>query len=180
VQRLQPWLVRAFSLLLSQSLTAATVPIIAGASAVAAAAAYLNAKHHIVHDIRSGAGGLSLGKAQLEFLTDRVVKKRVLTYHVFEDHALRIRPHHPFLIFEGQTWTYRQFFDGIIRVGNWLMKDLGVKVGEVVAIDGGNSPEYLLLWLALDAIGAITSFVNWNLTGAGLVHCVKVHQLSSR
>ena len=60
------------------------------------------------------------------------------------------------------------------------MKDLGVKVGEVVAIDGGNSAEYLLLWFALDAIGAITSFVNWNLTGAGLVHCVKVRQSSSR
>ena len=60
------------------------------------------------------------------------------------------------------------------------MKDLGVKVGEVVAIDGGNSAEYLLLWFALDAIGAIMSFVNWNLTGAGLVHCVKVHRPSSR
>lgn len=44
-----------------------------------------------------------------------------------------------------------------------------------MAIDGGNSPEYLMLWFALDAIGAVTSFVNWNLTGAGLVHCAKVN-----
>lgn len=53
------------------------------------------------------------------------------------------------------------------------MNDLGVGVGEVVAINGGNTPEYLLLWFAIDGIGAATSFVNWNLTGAGLVHCAK-------
>ncbi|KAF2706502.1 long-chain fatty acid transporter-like protein [Pleomassaria siparia CBS 279.74] len=150
------------------------LPILAGTSAAVALAAYLNAKHHIVHDISTGAGGLSPAQPQTDFLTDRVLKKRVLLYHVFEDQALRIRPNHPFLIFEGKTWTYRQFFDGIIRVGNWLIKDLGVKVGEVVAIDGGNSAEYLMLWFALDAVGAVTSFVNWNLTGAGLVHCVEI------
>ena len=54
------------------------------------------------------------------------------------------------------------------------MNDLGVKVGEVVAIDGGNSPEYLMLWFALDAIGASISYINWNLTGTGLVHSAKV------
>ena len=110
----------------------------------------------------------------MDFITDRVVRKRVLTYHVFEDHALRNQPNRPFLIFEGKTWTYREFFDCIIRVGNWLMNDLGVGVNEVVAINGGNSPEYFMLWFALDAIGAVTSFVNWNLTGTGLVHCAKV------
>jgi len=57
---------------------------------------------------------------------------------------------------------------------------LGIEVGEVVAIDGGNSPEYLMLWFALDAIGAIVSFVNWNLTGEGLVHCVKVYSTDVR
>jgi acyl-CoA synthetase (AMP-forming)/AMP-acid ligase II len=59
------------------------------------------------------------------------------------------------------------------------MNDMGVGVEEVVAIDGGNSPEYLMLWFALDAIGAVTSFVNWNLTGDGLVHCAKVRFVAS-
>lgn len=62
-------------------------------------------------------------------------------------------------------------------MGNWLIDDLGIQVDEVVAMDGGNSPEYLMLWFALDAIGAVPSFVNWNLTGTGLVHCVKVSLL---
>jgi acyl-CoA synthetase (AMP-forming)/AMP-acid ligase II len=107
-------------------------------------------------------------------MTDKAVKRRLLNYHVFEDHALRNQPNHPFLIFEGKTWTYREFFDCIMRVGNWLIKDLRIEVNEVVAIDGGNCPEYLMLWFALDAIGAVPSFVNWNLTGAGLTHCAKV------
>lgn len=87
---------------------------------------------------------------------------------------VRKQPNHPFLIFEGKTWSYKEFFEAITRVANWLVNDLGIGVEEVVAIDGGNSPEYLMLWFALDAIGAVTSFVNWNLTGAGLVHCAKV------
>lgn len=78
--------------------------------------------------------------------------KRVLMYHILEDHALKNRPNHPFLIFEGQTWTYRQFYDCIVKVANWLMNDLGIQTGEMVAINGGNSPEYYMLWFALDAV----------------------------
>jgi acyl-CoA synthetase (AMP-forming)/AMP-acid ligase II len=150
--------------------------VAAGAAGTTALAAYLNAKFHIVHDLKHARGGLAPTQDVVDFVTDSVMKKRVLTYHIWEQQALRNRPNHPFLIFEGKTWTYREFFDAIVRVGNWLMNDLGVQVGEVVAIDGGNSPEYLMLWFALDAIGAIMSFINWNLTGAGLVHCAKVSE----
>jgi acyl-CoA synthetase (AMP-forming)/AMP-acid ligase II len=77
-------------------------------------------------------------------------------------------------MFEGRTWTYKQFFDDLQRVGNWLMNDLGIRKGELVAIDGANSPEYLMLWFALDGIGACVSFINYHLTSQPLVHCVKV------
>lgn len=76
-------------------------------------------------------------------------------------------------MFEGKTWTYKQFFDDFTRVGNWLI-GLGIEVGELVAVDGGNSPEYLLMWFALDAIGACPSFINCNLKGASLEHCVRL------
>jgi acyl-CoA synthetase (AMP-forming)/AMP-acid ligase II len=109
----------------------------------------------------------------LDFIGDRVATKKTLTYYILQEQAQK-RPDHPFIIFEGKTTTYKQFFEDITRVGNWLMNDLGIGVEEVVAIDGGNSPEYMMLWFALDAIGAVTSFVNWNLTGTGLVHCAKV------
>ena len=54
------------------------------------------------------------------------------------------------------------------------MKDLGIRKGEMVAIDGGNSPEYLMLWFGLDGIGACPSFINCHLTNQPLMHCVKV------
>ncbi|KAF2856134.1 long-chain fatty acid transporter-like protein [Plenodomus tracheiphilus IPT5] len=148
-------------------------PVLAGVAGTTALAAYLNAKHHIAHDLENAQGGLVPSQDVVDFLTKCATRKRVLTYHVFEEQAKK-QPNHPFLIFEGKTWTYRQFHESIIKVGNWLMNDLGVKVEEVVAIDGGNSPEYLILWFALDAIGAAMSFINWNLTGVGLVHCAKI------
>jgi acyl-CoA synthetase (AMP-forming)/AMP-acid ligase II len=132
-----------------------------------------------VYDLKNARGGLAPSQDVVDFVADRVARKRVLTYHVFEDQALRHRPNHPFLIFEGKTWTYKEFFDCITRVGNFLMQDLGIEVEEVVAINGGNSAEYLMLWFALEAIGAVPSFVNWNLTGPGLVHCVKVSSVMS-
>jgi acyl-CoA synthetase (AMP-forming)/AMP-acid ligase II len=127
-----------------------------------------------VYDLKNARGGLAPSQDVVDFVAGCVARKRVLTYHIFEDQALRNRPNHPFLIFEEKTWTYKEFLDCIIRVGNFLMQDLGIGVEEVVAIDGGNSAEYLMLWFALEAIGAVPSFVNWNLTGPGLVHCVKV------
>jgi acyl-CoA synthetase (AMP-forming)/AMP-acid ligase II len=136
--------------------------------------AYLNAKFHIVNDIKNPRAGLIPKPDVVKYLGSRVAAKRVLVFHIIEEHALYNRPNHPFLIFEGKTWTYRQFYNCIINVANWLMNDLGIETGEMVAIDGGNSPEYYMLWFALDAIGAEISFLNWNLTGEGLVHCVKV------
>ena len=62
----------------------------------------------------------------------------------------------------------------VTRVGNWLLKELGIQRGEIVALDGGNSPEYLIIWYALEGIGAVPSFVNNNLNGQSLLHCIKV------
>jgi hypothetical protein len=148
------------------------VPIIAGAAGTTALAAYLNAKYHIAHDLKNARGGISQSKDAVDFITDRATRKRLLTYHVFED-QVRNQPDHPFLVFEGKTWSYKEFFEALNKVGNWLIDDLGIQPDEVVAMDGGNSPEYLMLWFAIDAIGAVPSFVNWNLTGTGLVHCVR-------
>ncbi|EOA81872.1 long-chain fatty acid transporter fat1 [Exserohilum turcicum] len=145
----------------------------ASAAGTAVLAAYLNAKYHIAHDVKNMSSGLSQYRKCMRFMADRAAQKRVLVYHVFEDQVGK-QPDHPFLIFEGRTWSYKEFFEAFMRVATWLIDELDVQVGEVVAIDGGNSPEYLMLWFALDAIGATTSFINWQLTGAGLVHCTKL------
>lgn len=144
------------------------VKVAAATAATLAAGAYLNAKHHISHDLSF------VRYLPTRFIASRVAQNRITVYHTLQDRALRDSPDSLFLIFEDSQYTYAEFYKAVVRAGNWLMGDLGVKEGEVVALDGGNTPEYLVLWYALEGIGAVPSFVNNNLTGKSLLHCIAV------
>ncbi len=50
----------------------------------------------------------------------------------------------------------------------------GVRAGEVVALLGHNSPQYLALVLGVTRLGATTALINYNLRGAPLTHALKV------
>lgn len=147
-----------------------TLAIAAGA---AAAAAYLDAKHLIRRDLTS-APIRNGPPAALKFLMEQTKKDELLMYYVLEDQALRKHPNNLCVVFEERSWTYRQFFDAVVRVGNWLVKDLDIQKNEIVAMDGGNSPEYIMLWHAIEAIGACPALINSNLSGKSLEHCVLV------
>ncbi|KLJ12155.1 hypothetical protein EMPG_09583 [Blastomyces silverae] len=147
--------------------------IAASVAGALAATAYLDAKYLVRHDL-SGGSISAQAKDALQFLTERWKQDKTLIYHCLEAHARGENQNNIFLVFEGRTWTFKQFFDDVHRVGNWLMSDLGVQRGELVALDGGNSPEYLLLWFGLESIAACPSFINCNLTAAPLVYCVKL------
>jgi acyl-CoA synthetase (AMP-forming)/AMP-acid ligase II len=97
-----------------------------------------------------------------------------LIYTIFEDRADTSEGECVFLEFEGRSWTYREFYHALTPIGNWLLKDLGVQAGEVVCLDGGNTPEFLMTWFALEALGACPAFINCNLTAEPLKHCVKL------
>lgn len=149
------------------------MPVVAAAAGAAGLAAYLNAKFHIAHDVRNES---LMPKAALYAVT-RTRSKRLLNYHVLEEQAAR-QPDHPFLVSDAaggssrRDWTYAQFLADVRKVANWLKNDLGVGLREIVALDGQNTPEYLMLWFGLDAIGAVPSFINCNLTSKPLLHCV--------
>jgi acyl-CoA synthetase (AMP-forming)/AMP-acid ligase II len=147
--------------------------VVAALSGITATAAYLDAKFHIRHDLRAGSRSNAAAKA-MEFTVQKRTEDRMLVYHYLEDWAKQDIPNHLFLDFEGELWTYKRFYLAVQRVGNWLANDLGIEKGEVVALDGPNSCSYLLLWYALEGIGACPAFINSNLTGESLQHCVKV------
>ncbi|KXT01135.1 hypothetical protein AC578_10891 [Pseudocercospora eumusae] len=149
---------------------AAIAATIAG---TAAAAAYLDAKYHIRSDINKG-GLDNATDAAAKFIQERAEKDQLLIYHDIENWAKKDIPNHTFLEYQGRTWTYKQFYQDLQRIGNWLMNDLGIQRGEMVALNGPNSPEYLLLWFASEGIGACQSFINHNLTGNALSHCIKL------
>lgn len=54
------------------------------------------------------------------------------------------------------------------------MHDLGIAPGEMVALNGPNTAEWVSLWYGLEGIGARESFINHNLTSASLAHCIKL------
>lgn len=135
----------------------------------------MDAKYHVRHDLYAvPKTGNAAKAAAYMFLEGRVLQDRMLVYHDLETHALSDRGSYLFLEFEGRSWTYRAFYDEVQKVGNWLMNELGVQRDEIVALNGPNSAEYLMLLFALNAVGAVASFINCNLTGNALEHCVKV------
>lgn len=146
---------------------------VAALSGIAATAAYLNAKLHIRHDIKNGNPNSAVADA-MQFIATKQAEDELLTYHYLQHWANEDRPNHLFVQFDGSEWTYKRFYLEVQRIGNWLMNDLGIEKDEVVALDGRNSCSYLLLWFALEGIGACPAFINSNLTSESLQHCVKV------
>lgn len=54
------------------------------------------------------------------------------------------------------------------------MIEQGVKPGELVAVYLTNSPYFLFVWFACMAVGAAPAFINYNLEGKALLHCLDV------
>ncbi|KAI1816144.1 fatty-acyl-CoA synthase [Poronia punctata] len=147
---------------------------IAGAALGALAASmYLDARFYVRNDLSHLKRMLNLLSSQ-KWMLQREKENKLLIYHLFEERVGTPAGDNVFLIFEGKKWTYAEFYHAIQPIANWLLKDLGVKKGEVVLLDGGNTPEYLLLMFALEAIGATSALLNCNLTGNALVHSAKL------
>jgi AMP-binding enzyme len=106
-----------------------------------AAAAYLDARFLIRNDLNTGSVARNNQK-DVQFIGEQFSKDKGLIYDYFEEHALGKNANRLFLIFEGRSWTYKHFYDDVQRVGNWLLKDLQIQRGEMVALDGPNSPVY--------------------------------------
>lgn len=58
--------------------------------------------------------------------------------------------------------------------GNWLKTKHDVKSKEIVAMDFMNSDQFICIWFGLWSIGAKPAFINYNLTGKALAHCIRV------
>ncbi|KXJ86829.1 AMP-binding enzyme [Microdochium bolleyi] len=79
-----------------------------------------------------------------------------------------------FLVCEGRTWTYAQAYEQALRYGNWLKSKYDIKPKDIVAMDMMNSDHFVLLTFGLWSIGAKPAYINYNLAGPALVHCVSV------
>ena len=154
----------------SASLTPVAVPLPVAVPAGLAALAYLNARTSLSYDV--GVLG-SLGTNLLRTHW-RSYRGRLNVFLVLEERALSSsHAAQTLLVFEGRAWTYRDVYDAVLRHGNWLRIRHGVAPGEIVAMDIMNSPVFIFTWLGLWSIGARPAFINYNLTGRPLVHCIR-------
>ena len=58
-----------------------------------------------------------------------------------------------------RRYTYAEFDALVRRTANWFL-ELGIEKGELVALHLHNTPEYLVCWLALAQIGAVSVPLN--------------------
>ena len=138
--------------------------------AAVATLAYLNARTQFSYDyslvsslILSGRRSASLEK-----------KDRLNLYYALEDHAkAKSTANSPFLVYQGKEWTYKEVYEIVLKYATWLKTKYAVAPREVVAMDFMNSAQFVFLCLAIWSLGATPAFINYNLTGTPLVHCLK-------
>lgn len=59
------------------------------------------------------------------------------------------------------------------QYARWYLSQ-GIKQGDLVSFYLTNSPDFVLAWMGLWAIGAAPTMINYNLSGKALIHCLKV------
>ncbi|HEU0083537.1 MAG TPA: long-chain fatty acid--CoA ligase [Bradyrhizobium sp.] len=75
-------------------------------------------------------------------------------------------PDRPALVFEGESLSYRAFYERIERAAHGLQAEFGISRGDRVAILSLNRPDYLVLLYACARLGAMLVPLNWRLAAA--------------
>ncbi len=101
-------------------------------------------------------------KASLPYTTADRVEERA------QQHADR-----PLLTYGNDTLTYAQVNERINQVAHAAYA-LGVRRGDVVAMDIENRPAFFYIWMGLAKIGAVVAFLNTHVNGKPLVHALSV------
>jgi len=72
-----------------------------------------------------------------------------------------------------RIYTFAEAQDQSARYAQWMLSE-GIRPGELVAMYLMNSSEFLVIWLAILSIGCSPAFLNYNLEGKALIHCLDV------
>lgn len=146
------------------------VPLTIAAPALLAGAAWLNAKTQFSYDLRLVA---SLTRATFTAVLNEK-RDRVNLFYYLEKHATSTNTaRRSFIVFNGKEWTFKEVYDIVLKYGTWLKKTFAIAPGDVVAIDFINSAHFVFIWMALWSLGARPAFINYNLMGKSLLHCIK-------
>ncbi|KAL1858586.1 long-chain fatty acid transporter fat1 [Paecilomyces lecythidis] len=146
------------------------IPLQVAVPAAVASLAYLDAKLAFTYDWKliNSLLKLTLRRRWEEY------RDRLNLFFVLEKHAQSAKTaNHPFIVYNGQTWTFKETYEIALRYGAYFRKTYGVQPREIVAMDFMNSSTFIFIWLGLWSIGAVPAFINYNLSGKPLTHSVK-------
>ncbi|KAI4273792.1 MAG: hypothetical protein L6R38_006254 [Xanthoria sp. 2 TBL-2021] len=148
-----------------------SLPLAVALPAILASGAYFDARTHLSYDLKN-IFDLLQSKAYAALSESR---DRANLFYELERHAFASRTaNHPFLVYQGTTWTFRETYDTVLKYGTWMKTRYNVAPKEVVAVVSMNCPEFVFLMLGLWSIGAHPALINYNLTGAPLIHCLTI------
>ncbi|KAI5857391.1 acetyl-CoA synthetase-like protein [Durotheca rogersii] len=149
------------------------VPLALSVPALAAGLAYLNAKTGFWYDV-----GLLRGTFRALIRERyRESKDRCSSFYVLEEYATNTSSRDRlFILFEDKSWSFAQVYEMALKYGNWLKTKYGIKPKDVVAMDLQNSDHFVFICFGLWAIGATPAYINYNLAGQPLIHCVRTAQ----
>lgn len=116
----------------------------------------------------------SSAAADTKFSPSAVKEDRVSLWYLFEI-AVAKHPNTTCLWSREGIYTWTETRTLAIQYAQWFLSQ-GVKPGELVAFYLTNSPELMIAWLGLWCIGCAPAFINYNLEGAALEHCLKVSE----
>ena len=78
------------------------------------------------------------------------------------------------IVFEDRKLTFKEVDEASNRIANMLRSSTNLQHGDTVALFMDNCPEYILIYLALSKIGVTGAFINYNLRGESLTHCIRI------
>ncbi|KEF55047.1 uncharacterized protein A1O9_08700 [Exophiala aquamarina CBS 119918] len=142
----------------------------AAAPAALAGLAYLNARWRVsldLHMARSMLGAILAWK-RLERT------KQINSFYRLEEyaHSAAIKDE-PFLVYQGQSWSFHESYRIILRYARYLHVRHAIQPGDIVALDFMNSPQFMFVVLAVWSLGAVPATVNYNLVNEAFVHSVR-------
>lgn len=81
------------------------------------------------------------------------------------------RPREPFVVFEDESYSYRDADAISNKFANALLSHPGYHPGDTVALFMGNEPAFMFLCLALAKLGSPAALLNHNIRTRSLLHC---------
>ncbi|XP_026756934.1 long-chain fatty acid transport protein 4-like [Galleria mellonella] len=109
---------------------------------------------------------------RLLLLTKRLERQNKGMPDIVHD-LVKKHPNKACFLFENETWSFQKVEQFSLRVSA-VLKNQGIKKGDVVALMMNNCPELPATWLGIGRLGAITPLINTNQTGNTLLHSFNI------